>query len=185
MADNENGTTTEVTEVQKTAEKPATVTQPDELVTLRSRNAGLDAKVSSLLEAEKVATAKATAAEAKLAAYEAGKVGGDEALRAQLQVSKDETATARREAALARVEAKYPETFAVLGEDAVNMSAAKLAETEARFRGVPDETDHGRPVGNNPARTQGGASGAQTNPAGETLDQLDARVMSLNPFGRG
>lgn len=187
MNDNEPGTTTEGTEAQAKAATeeaaPKTVTPPDELVTLRSRNAGLDAKVTALTLASKEANSKAADALAKLTAYEQGKVGADEALRAQLQVSKDETETARQDAALARIEAKYPETFAVYGAATATMSAAQLADGEARFKGVVAEGETTvRPLGNNPARTQGGASGAQTNPAGETLDQMNTRVMAENPF---
>ena len=56
--------------------------------------------------------------------------------------------------------------------------AEKLAEAEARFKGVPAESDAPpKPLGNNPSRTQGGASGAQTQE--ETLDQMRKRVFSM------
>lgn len=123
-------------------EAPATGTPaaaPDEATTLRSRNAGLDAKVTELTLAKAAAEAAAQASATKLADYEAGKVNADEALRAQLAAAQGETATARKEAALALVEAKYPETFAVLGEASASLTADQLAASEARFRGVPAE----------------------------------------------
>ena len=160
--------------------KAGTATQVDEVTTLKSRNAGLDAKVTALQEAEKAAKAEAAEAKAKLAAYEAGKVGNDEALRAQLQVKQAELETAKREALLAKIEAKYPETYAVLGEAAANLSADKLAEAEARFKGVGETSSPQSPIGNNPSRTQGGASSAtQTGPEGETLEQMRKRVFSM------
>ena len=185
MADNQAGTTPETGQAQTdpTASAPTGTAQPqDEVTTLKSRNAGLDAKVSALLTAESTAKAEAAEARAKLAAYEQGKVGSDEALRTQLQAKETELATARQEALLARIEAKYPETFAVLGEAAANLSADKLAEAEARFKGVSSEETSVKPKGNNPARTQGGASDATViGPEGETLEQTRKRVFSLRP----
>lgn len=177
------GTTPETPEAQEpAAELPATgtVVVPDEVTTLRSRNAGLDAKVSALQLAEKAAKAEAAEAKAALAAYEQGKVGSEAALASQLQAKEAELEKVRKDAQLARIEAKYPETFAVLGEAAANLSADKLAEAEARFKGVAAEVETTqRPIGNNPSRTQGGASTAQTNPGEETLEQMRKRVFSM------
>lgn len=141
------------------SESPApaagTPTQPDEVTTLRSRNAGLDAKVTELLNAQKAAEEARQAAEAKLAAYEAGKVGADEALSAQLAAKEAELATVRREASLAKIAAKYPETFGVLGDAAAALTEDQLAASEARFAGVPSEpAETPVPVGVNPRREQ-------------------------------
>jgi hypothetical protein len=178
--DENAGTEAEVAEAQKPADKPEAGTQSatDEVTTLRSRNAGLDAKVTELTKAQKAAEQRAADALAKLQAYEEGKVGSEEALRAQLQRVEAEATQARREAKVARIEAKFPETFAVFGDAVAEMSEDKLAEAEARFRGVPAESDTPpKPIGNNPSRTQGGASGAQTQE--ETLDQMRKRVFSM------
>lgn len=137
MTETENaGTSSEAPEAPATGTPAAT---PDEVTTLRSRNAGLDAKVTELSLAKAAAEAAATAAATKLADYEAGKVNADEALRAQLAAAQVETEKARREAVLASVESKYPETFAVLGEASASLTADQLAASEARFRGVPAE----------------------------------------------
>jgi hypothetical protein len=174
MADENEGTTSEGDEAQEPVTEPVTPPK-DEVTTLRSRNAGLDAKVTSLTQAEKAAKARADAAEAKLADYEAGKVGADEALRAQLQASQAETAQARQEANLARIEAKYPETFSVLGEAAIGMSDDKLAEAEARFRGVESEgTTPTKPIGNNPNRNTAAAAKAD-----ESGDDIEAKLRSM------
>lgn len=141
MSDKDTGTpegTEEAPATGDAAEKPVTPT-PDEVTKLRSRNAGLDAKVTELSTAAKSAAKERDEALAKLSDYEAGKVGADEALRAQLDAVKAEAAQARQEALLARIEAKYPETYAVLGEAAASLSVDKLAEAEARFAGVPSE----------------------------------------------
>ena len=189
MADNNGGTSSQAG--QAPATDPAATSDPkagtgqvvDEVTTLKSRNAGLDAKVTTLLESEKAAIARAEAAEARALELAAGKDNGDAELRAQLKARETELDTARREALLARIEAKYPETYAVLGEAAANLSADKLAEAEARFKGVAGETSAPvKPVGNNPSRTQGGASEATViGPEGETLEQMRARVYKLRP----
>lgn len=160
MADNDAGTSPVEGEAQGTA--PVTPPTPDEVTTLRSRNAGLDAKVTELQRATKAAEQKAAEAAQRLADYEAGKVGSEEALRAQVAAKDAEIALARKEAALARVEAKYPETFAVLGEAAGSLSDDQLAAAEARFRGVGEvpETPTPKPLGANPQRAPGTAAKA-------------------------
>ena len=159
MSDQDPGTedgTTEAPAAGDAADKA--VTQPsDEVTKLRSRNAGLDAKVTELSTATKTAVRERDEALAKLSDYEAGKVGADEALRAQLDAVKAEAAQARQEALLARIEAKYPETYAVLGEAAASLSVDKLAEAEARFAGVaaPEPTAAApkpQPIANNQSR---------------------------------
>ena len=169
---------------QDTAPATGTPTPVDEVTTLRSRNAGLDAKVTELSKAQKLADQRAAEAEKKLNEYLTGKVMEDSDLRAQIQAKEDELATARREAQLAKIEAKYPETFSVLGEAAAALTADQLAAAEARFAGVAAPTGTPKPIGNNPPRTQGGASSANTNPEGETLDQLKKRVYAMIPPGR-
>lgn len=182
MANENEGTTDEGGEAQAPASAPVTQTSPDEVTTLRSRNAGLDAKVTSLTQAQKTAQTERDAAVQKLADYEAGKVNSDEALRAQLQAKDVELASERQASALARIEAKYPETFAVLGESAASLSPEKLAEAEARFKGVTVEESNEppKPIGNNPARTQGSASG-QANPAERTKADIEAQLRTITP----
>lgn len=173
MADTNEGTTAEATEAQSTEATPAAGTQtPDEVTTLRSRNAGLDAKVTELTKARKAAEEAAAAAAAKLAEYEAGRVGADEALRAQLAAKDAELAEVRKQAALAQVAAAYPETFSVLGEAAVALSADQLAAAEARFRGVPGEAEPPTPVGANPPRTTTRAKALEDMSAAEVEQYL-------------
>ena len=145
---------------------------------LQSRYAGQTAKVNVLTGQLSAAETRALAAEQKLADYEAGKIGADEALKAQLAAEKKNTEEAKRETALARVEAKYPETFAVLGEDAAGLSEVKLAETEARLRGVAAEDDEApTPKRHNESRTSTApaAAGAKA----ETADDVEARLLSM------
>ena len=160
MADNENaGTTSETVEAPAPAEAAqGTPTEDNVVTTLRSRNAGLDAKVTELQKAAQAAEERAQAAAQKLADYESGKVQADEALRAQLSAKEAELAQARTEKALALIAAQYPETFSVLGEAAASLSADQLAASEARFAGVPVETSAPVPVGANPPRSQAPAS---------------------------
>ena len=152
MADGE-GTTEPGTEAPPAATLPAGTPALDTEVTLlRSRAAGLDAKVTEQSKANALLNAQLAASAAKIAEYEAGKVNGDEALRAQLALKDSETAPARREAKLARIEAKYPEAFAELGDAAENLSNEKLASVEVRLKGVPATTEPPTPRGTNPPR---------------------------------
>lgn len=177
----ENAGTAEAAPEAQTDEAEAKSTgtpAPDEVTTLRSRNAGLDAKVSSLTKQAAAHEAARVAAEQKLADYEAGKVGNDEALRAQLQVEKANTENALREAKLARIEARYPETYKELGEDAANMSQEKLAAVEARLAGVAEAAAPvaaTKPIGNNQSRTQAAAK------TEETFEDVAARLKTMTP----
>lgn len=156
MTDTNAGTPPVAGEAQQTEPQvPAagTTPQPDEVTTLRSRNAGLDAKVTSLSQQYAAEKAAREAAEARALALAESKENGDQELRAQLGRERAALALAQREAALARIEAQYPETFAVLGETAATLSADQLAAAEARFKGVAASGDTPPPLGANPART--------------------------------
>lgn len=183
MEDSENVTEqgTEQAPVEQTGSAPAA----DEVTTLRSRISGYTAKVNELTTAQKALAKERDDLKAALDKALAGTVDKDEALRSVAAEKDGEIQRLRREAALAKIEAKYPETFAVLGEAAASLSPESLAEAEARFRGVAaGNVTPPKPIGNNPPRTQGGASSAQTDPAGETLDQLKKRVFGMVPgFG--
>lgn len=177
MTDANEGTPSVTEEAPVT---PVTPPTPDEVTTLRSRNAGLDAKVTELTKTVSSAQAQAVEAAKKLADYEAGKVNADEALRAQLAEKDAELATTRREAQMARIEASYPETFKVLGDAAASLSADKLADAEARFTGVAaaSETPAPKPIGNNGPRTNENPT-PQT--AKERLAAKEALFRTLQP----
>ena len=155
---------------------------PDEVTTLRSRNAGLDAKVTELQKSAAEAIARATAAEARALELATAGTNGDQELRAQLEAQKQLVAATLRDAQLARIESKFPETFATLGEAAVNLTADQLAAAEARFAGVASgsgevpETSH--PVGNNPQRTVGNAPKAL---ADMSVAELDKAIRGMSP----
>lgn len=173
-----------VTDVAGSAAPDQGSVTADEVTTLRSRVSGYTAKINEMSTSNKALAKERDELRARLDEFQRGAVDKDEALRAVASEKDAEINRLLREAALARIEAKYPETFSVLGEAAVNLSAEALAEAEARFRGVSaEQTVPPKPIGNNPPRTQGGASSAQTNPEGETLAQLRKRVFSMNPMG--
>jgi hypothetical protein len=180
MPDNDAGTTPETGEAQQ--EAAVTPVSQDEVTTLKSRNAGLDAKVTELAKAAKAAEQRAAEAAQRLADYEAGKVGNDEALRAQLQAKDVELTAARQEAALARIEAKYPETFGLFGAAAAGLAEDVLAASEARLRGVaPEEQENPNPIGNNPTRTAQGGATAGNAPKAKTIAELEAEFKKLTP----
>jgi len=149
--------------------------QPDEVTTLRSRNAGLDAKVTELSKAAKELAAARDALAAQLAEAQKGVLDKDEALRAQLAAKDAELAQARAEAKVARIAQAYPETFGVFGDAVANMTPEQLAAAEARFKGVADagEPPAPRPVGNSPQRPVGPRPAAT---AKERLAQLEDQL---------
>jgi hypothetical protein len=176
MADGNEGTApvegqAPVIDAAPAAAASGTVTQPDEVTTLRSRNAGLDAKVTELSKAEKAAIARAEAAEARAIELANGKDNGDAELRAQLSAKDEELGKVRREAALARIEAKYPETFGVFGDTAASMTEDQLAASEARFAGVT-ETSTPTPAGINAPRVIAGAKAIEDMTAAELEKHL-------------
>lgn len=126
----------------------------DEYAKLLSRIAGLDAKVTTLSSETKAERAAREAAEQKLRDYEAGKVGADEALRAQLEAKERELEQTRREAQVAKIAQAYPETYGVFGDAVVNMAPDQLAAAEARFAGTPGSAYRQPNAGS--ARGQGG-----------------------------
>ena len=172
----EEGATGEPTPEQEPAQKSNPLDE-QMVTTLTSRISGLDAKVTSLLEANKAAEKRAADAEAKLADYEQGKIGAEEALAAQTQRFTDEINRLRDEAKLAIIQGKYPETFSVLGDAAKLMTEDQLAQAEARFKGVvaptpPNEPE--KPIGNSPARTQGAAGEQAAKPDPDSIEAATA-----------
>lgn len=145
--------------------------------TLASRYAGQTAKVNVLTGEKAAAEARAKAAEEKLAAYEAGKVGNDEALKSQLEAERQATAAAVKDAAMARIEARFPETFAELGEDAAALTEEKLASMEARLKGVAvAAAEPPTPGAHNESRTS--AAGAGKAAKAQTADDLRAALLA-------
>jgi hypothetical protein len=160
MADNDQnaGTTPEGGEAQitpeaNTAPAAGTPAPVDEVTTLRSRNAGLDAKVSTLMQQIAAEKAAREAAEAKAQEYVSGRANEDEDTRALLQRLSAELESAKTVAKVADLRAKYPETYSVLGDAISGLTEEALAASEARFLGVPAESNTPpKPVGNNAAR---------------------------------
>lgn len=129
---------------------------PDELDALKSRNSGLNAKVTELqkqLAAEREAR---TAAEQAAA----GKAGTDDVLNKRIAELQAELEAGKTAAALAQKGASYPEAYRELGEDIANMSSEKLAALEARLTAAKDSgsevPETPKPVGNNPSRSGSG-----------------------------
>jgi hypothetical protein len=170
-------------EVEQTAPETGTPPAKDEVTLLRSRNAGLDAKVTSLSQQAKDAVARAEAAEARALALAEGKEIGDQELRAQLEAQKLLNAELAKKSQLARVEAKYPETFAVLGDHAASLDDATLAASEARFAGAgsaePPETPV--PVGANPGRTPTSRKAVED----MTVAELEKHILGMDPSAMG
>lgn len=174
------------TDDDATASAPTTGTpqSQDEVTLLKSRAAGLDAKVTELMRTAQAAEARAAAAAQKLSDYEAGKVSDDEALRAQLEAKEAELTQERRERAVEKLQALYPETFAVFGEGAAAFTADQLAASEARLAGVAGTAPElPVPVGNAPARRAPVGTKAIEDMTRAELDQyihtFDPSVMGL------
>lgn len=153
----QDGTTSTEGQAQKTTTgEPAAGTGTgtgDDAASLRSRLSGQDAKITELTKARTEAEARAAAADKRLAEYEAGKVGADEALKAQLKVESDRANAAERKAQIAEIKATYPEAYVELGDAVADMPAEKLASLEARLSGRQDSGEPPTPRGQNGART--------------------------------
>jgi chromosome segregation ATPase len=153
-----------------TAAAPAT---PDELAALKSRNSGLNAKVTELQKQLADERAGRTAAEQAAA----GKAGTDDVLNKLISDLKAELEASKQAVALAAKGAKYPEAFSELGDDIANMSTEKLAALEARLTSAKDSGEVAEtptPVGNNPKRTTGTKSIEDM-----TSAELQAAIKSL------
>jgi chromosome segregation ATPase len=136
------------------AEAAAAPATPDELAALKSRNSGLNAKVTELQKQLADERTGRTAAEQAAA----GKAGTDDVLNKRIAELEAKLQAGEQAAAIAVKGAKYPEAYAELGEDIASMSAEKLAALEARLAGAKDSGDVAetpKPVGNSPARTTG------------------------------
>lgn len=129
----------------------------DDASLLRSRLSGQTAKVNQLQAERDTIKAERDALALQVAAAQKGEVNKDEALKAQIAAKDTELAAIRQEAALARIEAKYPEAYAELGELAANMPADKLAALEARLTNAQTDEEPPSPRGNNGPRTTGAA----------------------------
>lgn len=155
-----------------------TITQPDEVTKLRSRNQGLDAKVTSLTRSQKEAIERAEAAEAKLNEIVTGKANGDEETRALILKLNAELDASKATAKAAILASRYPESYAELGDSIATMPEDKLAGIEARLAGVPAESNRPpTPISNSAARPITGAAGVSEE--GETGDAIEARLRTL------
>jgi chromosome segregation ATPase len=188
MTDTNEGTTQEAGEAQvELGETPAASDTPDftaEVTTLRSRNAGLDAKVTELSKSQKALTEETATLKASLTEAQKGVVDKDEALRAQLQAKDDELTAVRREIAMTKVQSQYPEAFAELGDAAAALEPEKLAALEARLSGATDSGEPPRPQGANPGRAQSaGPKAVEDMSLAELethLQKFDRSVMGLS-----
>lgn len=170
------------------SEEPvAAATQtPDELATLKSRNTGLNKANTELQQALAAEKAARAAAEKAADDLRTGKTSEQEALAKLLADAKAEVEATKTEAALARIEAKYPETFKLFGAATATMQADVLAASEARLTGAPDEGEESdrptpKPVGNNPPRTATGNKRIED----MTKDELNAEWAKLTPADMG
>jgi hypothetical protein len=154
-------------------------TPPDanEATLLRSRQAGLSAKVTHLKAELAALVTERDAAVARASDLEQGKVSGEEALRAQLSAKEAEIEQTRREATTAKLSAKYPESARELGDLIGTFPEDKLAALEARLVGEVEDTSPTRGM-----RAPKNASAGPPRP--ETSQDIMARLRSFqNPFG--
>lgn len=175
MSDNDTSTPNDGTQdaaasASVDANDNASTSGSDEVSVLKSRYAGQTAKVNELTGQTKAQSDRIKELEEQLKAAREGTASKDDVAQALLKAKDEELAAIRKEAALARIEAKYPETFSELGEDAATLSEEKLAAMEARFRGVESEAP--KPRGNNAPRTDS----APAKPKEETADDIVARL---------
>jgi hypothetical protein len=183
MADN-NDTSTPVDGTQDGATTGTPVVNPpasgegDDVSVLRSRYAGQTAKVNELAAQKQALEAAKADLEKKLAEAQTGVASKDDAAKALLAAKDAEIAAIRREATVARIEAKYPEVYRELGDDAVALTEEKLAAMEARLSGGGEAHEPPPPRGQNPARTDGVPAGGRE-PKAETSADIIARLRTM------
>ena len=171
----ENDTASATAVAPAESEAPAAVTQtPDELAQLRSRNSGLNAKVTELQA--KLAAEQSARTAAEQAA--AGKAGTDDVLNKRIAELQEQLAANEKAAALAVAGTKYPEAFAVLGDGIANMPSENLAALEARLTAAKDSgevvPETPRPVGNNAPRGNTGSKSYEDMTSAELQEAIKA-----------
>lgn len=153
--------------------------------TLESRLAGLEARLAERGRSQAQIEKERDELRQRLADYEAGKLTENEAFQAELKRERDRADLAERTARLARIEAKFPETFGVFGEKAADLDEEQLAAAEARFAGrAPEEGDQEPPTPRTPTTPRPSATSAanqQRREDGETLAQMRARFRATTP----
>lgn len=174
MAD-DNDATASATDEAPAADAAAAPQTPDELAALKSRNSGLNAKVTELQKQLADERAGRTAAEQAAA----GKAGTDDVLNKRIAELEAKLAAGEAAAAVAAKGAKYPEAYSELGDDIANMSTEKLAALEARLTAAkddaPDTETTTKPVGNNAARGNSGSKNIED----MTSAELQAAIKAL------
>ena len=158
----------------KAAAAAAATQSPDELATLKSRNSGLNAKVTELQKQLADERSARTAAEEAAA----GKAGTDDVLNKRIAELQTELEAGKQAVALSQKGAKFPEAFKELGEDIASMAEEKLAALEARLTAAKDEDEEEsdepkKPVGNNAARGNTGPKNLE-----------DMTVAELRAYGK-
>ena len=161
-------------------EPAAAPVTPDELATLKSRNSGLNAKVTELQKQLDAERAGRTAAEQAAA----GKAGTDDVLNKRIAELEAALAENAKKTAIAEKGAKYPESYGLVGDGIENLAPDVLAAMEARLLGAKDagEPETPKPVGNNPQR--GAGTGAK-NIEDMNSKELFAYMKSLKPSDMG
>jgi hypothetical protein len=165
------------------AQAPAAAAAPadDLLASLRSRNSGLNAKVTeqdTLIKTlrEELGTARAGLTD---------KESADADLRAQLKAALEEKENLQRQFEVTTLSSKYPEAFAELGDSIFGMAPERLASIEARLTGAKDTSEEQetttRPVGNNPQRAASGSKRVEDMTTEELRQSL--RDMPRDAFG--
>lgn len=154
-----------------------------ELASLRSRNSGLNAKVTDLQKQVEALTGELGTARAGLT----DKESADADLRAQLAEAQKSIATLTRTNEVNAIAAQYPEAFKELGEGIHGMKPETLASLEARLSGAAapaageEQTETPRPVGNNPQRSVSGSKPIEDMTSEELRESL--RTMPREAFG--
>lgn len=157
----------------------ASKTGQQEDPTLQSRYAGQTAKVNTLTEQNRILQEQLAAAQRERDEARTGVTTADEAAKALIAAKDEEIARERQERQLERIEIKYPETFAELGEAAVGLSEDKLASMEARLKGAAaGEVETPTPRGMNASRQD--SSAASSRDKEETSDDIIARLSKMS-----
>lgn len=186
MAENENDTPIipEGTQEPEASGSPdasggASQAGDEDVSVLRSRYAGQTAKVNELTGQKSALEKQVAELQKQLSDAQSGVTTADEAAKALLAAKDNELAQLQTAIKVAELKGRFPEVFAELGEDAVNLSEEKLAAMEARFQGAgAGDAEPPTPRGQNAARKDGVPTGGRE-PKEESGDDILARMKSM------
>lgn len=153
----------------------------EDVSVLRSRYAGQTAKVNELTQQKAALEAQIAQLAKERDDARSGVTSADEAAKALLAAKDEEIAQLLRSNKVTALQARFPEVFAELGEDAVNLTEEKLAAMEARLQGGAGagSDEPPTPRGQNAARKDSVPTGGRETKGEPSSDDILAQMRTM------